>query len=310
MKYSFNDYSYTLNFNNIPDNCFMALYERGTIVSPYSSYDSNTGFLHNKVMLDYYVSNTSRGNFDNYGLFYGYCYHHNDSLTINFNNNITYFTLSNIGSNMTYFSSITVIEPYDSSQTSWGVNGQFISPHTYFNDSSFGSLSNLVNENDTSEYQDIYSDTIYPVNSPNSYNVLFDYRLATNNETYYIRGEDYNFYCSYFEIDNEYDSTYLIHVGYDNSLNAEYERGYGNGLQSGTVQGRQEGYRNGLSDGIAQGRLEVGNYSGAMDFVGNGITQLMPVFGLEVLPNISLGTIISIPIIVGILSIVFHISRG
>ena len=155
------------------------------------------------------------------------------------------------------------------------------------------------------------------VNSRYTNQFFFDYRLS-NDESMYkpvVDGipSDINQFDSYFEFSRTQNENYTIRFGYKPFT--DYNKGFNDGLQQGLDSGREQGiaigqeqgYQTGYYDGLAKGgNLPASGFS----MVGNAIESLTPIFGLEVLPNISLGTVISIPIIVTILTIIFRISKG
>lgn len=310
MQYIFNNPN--LQFNTTNTGYYTLLFNNGAISGDLASLDLTwSSVLNSKMICDYRFSNVARDYVSDTVTFLGYSVNYYDDveqinyLVINLNTNVTYFCLGLRTDEYAYYNSEYGHLGNGNDIIRDGYNTQVLSPiNSLFTIEQGDNSTNSFLYDRSYDYQMPYQSGL------NDFSVLFDYRLSSHNDIYYIRGEDYYFYTSWFEIEYDSGAQIAFTSGVDTTLNAEYERGYSNGKQSGLTQGREEGYSQGKADGIAQGRLEVGNYSSAMDFVGNGITQLTPIFGLEILPNITLGTVISIPIIIGVLSIIFRISKG
>lgn len=311
MQYIFNNTN--LQFNTRNDGYYTLLFNNGAVSGDLSSLGLTwNSVLDSKMECDYRFSNIANREYvSDTVTFLGYAIYYYDNaeelyyLIINLNTNATYFCLGLHSNDYAYFSSFYGHVGTGSDIIKDGYNTQVSSPIMSQFDITQGDNSS------NSNLYDLAYDYIMPYQTGlNDFSILFDYRLSSHNDTNYIRGEDYYFYNSWFSVECDGGAEIVFTSGVDTTLNQEYERGFEIGKQTGLTQGRQEGYSQGKQDGIAQGRLEVGNYSSAMDWVGNGVQQFMPVFSLEVLPNITLGTIISIPIVIGLITIIFKISKG
>lgn len=305
MQYNFDTSTNTLSTRYNYD--MTLLFQEGSILIE-NHEPSSSNYESSKMELDYFASNKSH-EYDNQGLgyFYGYSYYLDNELYFNFNDNCSYFALA-----LRDNANNVILDSYYYENFSGGAfygrsyNNQLLSPI----DGNF-IISSGDNTNNSYFYDSFYDIIVSPTDTnPNSFSLLFDYRLSSHKDTYYIRGEDYDFYLGYFVLGCNDSTTFQLTSGYDSSLQAEYDRGFGNGVASGRVSGFDEGYERGKQDGIAIGKLESGDLSQPIGLVGSAIEQFTPIFGIEVLPNISLGTIISIPIICSILVIIFKIAKG
>lgn len=305
MKYVFRNPN--LQFNTLNNGYYTLLFSNGAISGDLASVGLTwSSVLDSKMACDYRFSNIANRDYvSDTVTFLGYGIYVGNELYINLNNKCTYFCLGLHSNHYAYFDSYYGHVGTGSDIISDGYNTQVLSPVMGQFDIIQGD-----NSNNSNLYDLVYDFTMPYQSGLNDFSILFDYRLSSHNETYYIRGEDYYFYTSWFNLELDGGAQIVFTSGVDTTLNEEYERGYTSGRETGIVQGREEGYAQGKADGIAQGRLEVGNYSSAMDFIGSGVQQLTPIFSLEVLPNVTLGTVISIPIIIGLITIIFKISRG
>lgn len=305
MQYVFRNPN--LQFNTINNGYYTLLFSNGVISGDLASVGLTwSSVLDSKMECDYRFSNIANREYvSDTVTFLGYGIYQDNELYINLNNKCTYFCLGLHSDDNAYFNSYYGHVGTGSNIISDGYNTQVLSPLMGQFDITQGDNS------DNSYLYDLVYDFTMPYQSGiNDFSILFDYRLSSHNETYYIRGEDYYFYTSWFNLELDGGAQIVFTSGVDTTLNEEYERGYTSGRETGIAKGREEGYAQGKADGIAQGRLEVGNYTSAMDFIGSGVQQLTPIFSLEVLPNVTLGTVISIPIIIGLITIIFKISKG
>lgn len=91
----------------------------------------------------------------------------------------------------------------------------------------------------------------------------------------------------------------------------DYEDGYSNGYYNGLRAGDQDGYDRGLDVGYNQGKND-GYSLGLVDNPNNNFGSLITtillgvgsVLGIELLPNITIGAIIAVPIVFGIIAFV------
>lgn len=93
----------------------------------------------------------------------------------------------------------------------------------------------------------------------------------------------------------------LLQEAYNNGAN-EMKSFYSEGNA-----GYQQIYQIGYNNGLAQTDNVVGN---AWDFIGGTFTSLGSLFSIEVMPNITLGVFIAIPLLLGLLLFILKITRG
>ena len=93
----------------------------------------------------------------------------------------------------------------------------------------------------------------------------------------------------------------LLQEAYDNGSNDMK-----NYYSAGNV-GYNQIYQAGYNDGLANTENVVGN---AWGFIGGTFSSLSSIFSLEVMPNITLGVFIAIPLLLGLLLFILKITRG
>lgn len=113
-------------------------------------------------------------------------------------------------------------------------------------------------------------------------------------------------------IQEAYNNGYLngVQVGYDAGYDAGYDVGYDVGISQGDYDiAYEEGYDIGFDSGYQQGLLNNPNN----DF-GTLISTILlgvgTVLGIELLPNITIGAIIAVPIVFGIIAFVLGRKKG
>ena len=120
-----------------------------------------------------------------------------------------------------------------------------------------------------------------------------------------IRGENvrYNKYV----LDIEANTLSNIKLSYGSPFstiaNNEYQRGYNGGYASGWVEGQQYGFDQGTHSGID------GNTANALGYVKQAFGVVDTIMQLQVLPNITLGLVFSIPMVLVAIMVIFKIVK-
>lgn len=141
---------------------------------------------------------------------------------------------------------------------------------------------------------------------------VFDYynlKYENRNDALYVsRGENMSFYYVMTELSftNTPNSIYFSYgAPYYTIGNSEYERGESAGFASGWVQGNENGYQIGIN--------QTGNITQApataFDYIGSAFGAVGNVLSLEVLPNITLGLVFSIPMVFVLIMTIFKLVR-
>lgn len=104
-------------------------------------------------------------------------------------------------------------------------------------------------------------------------------------------------YIEYFGNDtNLYQFSYTL---YD--FKNDYQTGFTAGKEEGIEIGYDEGYEDGKLDGLEQGRLEGQGVNNVITWFGSIWDALSNFLSLEIAPNLTIGTIITIPIVIAVL---------
>lgn len=99
-----------------------------------------------------------------------------------------------------------------------------------------------------------------------------------------------------------------FNIGYENGYNNGEIDGYNNGYNVGYDVGNNNGYENGYKNGIATKGESV--WVNSMGFIKNLFVDVFDIFSIEILPNVSIGTFIVIPLIFGVLFFIVKITKG
>lgn len=100
----------------------------------------------------------------------------------------------------------------------------------------------------------------------------------------------------------------VLNVDYSQLISSAYQNGYGAGADNyapGSV-GYQSIYQEGYNAGLSNGNT-IGS---AWDFIGGTFNSIGSIFSLEVMPNITLGVFIAIPLLLGLLLFILKVTRG
>ncbi len=127
---------------------------------------------------------------------------------------------------------------------------------------------------------------------------LSDYNaIKYNDRTYYFAQITQN------DINQEsYD------IGYKNGYNTGELDGYQNGFDVGNDSGYKIGFQQGKQEGIASKGENV--WSNANEFIKNIFIGIFDILSIELLPNISLGTFVVIPLIFSVLFFIVKVAKG
>lgn len=151
-------------------------------------------------------------------------------------------------------------------------------------------------------------------------------KINNNPRTWYIESflsykvgeQDYYFVTTELEytfgssVNGPYYATNGFRIGQtiSNDYNEGYGAGYTIGVHDGQLQGYDLGYEygfgDGYNDGFYDGTLEQDTtYKGVFSIITNAIfSPIALIFGIEILPNISLGMIILVPLLFGLIAFV------
>lgn len=91
--------------------------------------------------------------------------------------------------------------------------------------------------------------------------------------------------------------------GYGDGLNDGYNDGLTDGYDNGKTDGIAEGYRDGYAQGLIDGSLSGDDYSFA-GLLGQVFIGLGSLLAINLLPGISLGAIIAVPVVFGIIAFI------
>lgn len=94
--------------------------------------------------------------------------------------------------------------------------------------------------------------------------------------------------------------------GYNDGYDSGFSNGYDSGEQSGYADGWDNGYNFGYDKGFSDGLSESDTtYNGVFGTIANGIfAPIALIFGIELLPNITVGMIILVPLIFGLIAFI------
>lgn len=94
--------------------------------------------------------------------------------------------------------------------------------------------------------------------------------------------------------------------GYNDGYDSGFSNGFDSGEQSGYADGWDNGYNSGYNKGFSDGVSESDTtYNGVFGTIANGIfAPIALIFGIELLPNITVGMIILVPLIFGLIAFI------
>lgn len=126
-----------------------------------------------------------------------------------------------------------------------------------------------------------------------------------NYERMIVRGENVTYNKYMLEITPNSVSNMKLSYGspFSTIANSEYERGYTAGYNTGRVEGVQEGFEQGVHSGID------GNTANALGYVKQAFGVVDNIMQLQVLPNITLGLVFSIPMVLVAIMVIFKIVK-
>lgn len=181
--------------------------------------------------------------------------------------------------------------------------------------SSINNYYHASGSNPFSDFNDegaLYGSYNVTLTNQNHYAVFDYYNLKYENwgdQYFVVRGENTTFHVDAVEVSfNSTPNTIYFSYGapYYTMSNSEYERGVGAGYSQGWTEGNQNGYQIGVnSQGGAVGQQQATAFTyieGAFNVVGS-------VMSLEVLPNITLGLVWSIPLVFILIMTIFKLVR-
>lgn len=127
-----------------------------------------------------------------------------------------------------------------------------------------------------------------------------------NEYRYVVRGENVT-YNQYYHVITPRSMT-NIRLSYGSPLqeirNQEYERGYTAGYNTGRVDGQREGY----AQGVASGGVDSNTHN-ALGYIQQAFGVVDNIMQLQVLPNITLGLVFSIPMTLVAIMVIFRIIK-
>lgn len=126
-----------------------------------------------------------------------------------------------------------------------------------------------------------------------------------NLERYAVRGENVTYNKYILEYTPNALSNIKISYGspFSTIANNEYQRGYNGGYATGYVEGQQYGFEQGLHSGIDS------NTANALGYVKQAFGVVDNIMSLQVLPNITLGLVFSIPMVLVAIMVIFRIVK-
>lgn len=177
-------------------------------------------------------------------------------------------------------------------------NSQIIYSHELINFYSY-----MVN---SFEYD--YSNSEYSLNDYAFYWLKF-YSNTYANEFY---GFDFEIYQNYYlpdTLETAYTSGYAEgeSEGYADGHEVGYAEGINDGYTAGYEDGESDGYATGKSDGIAIG--ESRDYS-PFAVIKNAIASAGSFLSFEIMPNISIGLLMSLPLVGAVIAWIFKVIKG
>lgn len=152
------------------------------------------------------------------------------------------------------------------------------------------------------------SDSLSPSNHVNISSNGDYYNYDINENFYSLEIFDDMFYNTNFKRFYIESSSYS--QGFSNGLTVGKDIGYSNGYDVGFDEGYSSGYREGHSSGYREGQLNSGDTStffSVFELIGMGFTAWNPILNMEVIPGFTLGVFIAIPIIVGVVFVIFKL---
>lgn len=139
-----------------------------------------------------------------------------------------------------------------------------------------------------------------------SYASNINYLETFDNNIYPVK---YNYRTYYFNaLTNNQINQESYNIGYDLGLQQGEINGYENGYNIGEENGYTAGYSQGKIDGVASKGESV--WVNSMSFIKNLFKDIFDILSIEILPNISIGTFIIIPLIFSVLFFVVKIAKG
>lgn len=126
-----------------------------------------------------------------------------------------------------------------------------------------------------------------------------------NLERYAVRGENVTYNKYIIEITPNALSNMKLSYGspFSRIANNEYQRGYNGGYATGWVEGQNYGFEQGTHSGID------GNTANALSYVKQAFGVVDNIMQLQVLPNITLGLVFSIPMVLVAIMVIFKIVK-
>lgn len=103
-------------------------------------------------------------------------------------------------------------------------------------------------------------------------------------------------------------STCEIKVQLSNKANSDLIGYAQNGYDAGLIEGQSIGYANGFDAGVEIGKTMVGDIN-AFTYISNSFQALENILALQVLPNVTIGIIVSVPFMLAMIGVIFKLIK-
>lgn len=163
------------------------------------------------------------------------------------------------------------------------------------------------------DYRNFNTSGVWNINDDGDY-VYLNYYDTKDYQThvFYVRGNDKFFRTDvitsiYFNADDDWDGAHLYFY-HDNNYQLGFNQGYSNGYTGGRVEAFDNGYTSGYNDGIEAASTTSEN--GVFSLITGAFASVSAFLSFQIAPNITLGLLFSVPIVVGIIFVIIKFVKG
>lgn len=113
------------------------------------------------------------------------------------------------------------------------------------------------------------------------------------------------YYCHAFAIKGAIDN---LSIGLGTPFYDQYTEGYESGHNQGDYQGYRRGYNDGYEVGTTTGGVDANTHN-AFGYIAETFNAMGGIFNLQVLPNVSLGLCVSIPLVLVLIMVIIRMVK-
>lgn len=218
-----------------------------------------------------------------------------------FNQFTDYLVINSVGNS--HLTTTSVLFDYETTNES-AISSAFDTSENYLQVSTNGFINGqlgydtyqttFTNTNQTIVFDNTFVQEYIDPNSGN----LFEFQLYRENL----------FRTTGLELYSDDLSSVSLNISMSDMASYEFQQQYNDAYGVGFIEGESVGYTNGWTDGYNANGIDDRTID-AFDYIGQSFHTIEVVLGIEVLPNITLGLVASIPFVIGMIGLIFKLVK-